>query len=175
MTDTIDTMIDRTIGGIRLTVRTVADYDPDLSWLGRYVDRAKRDRSVPLYSRETGGILMPSSDQWRDERGRIMREPAEYGIGREYRFIELTDAADSLASAVSDARRLESYERGDWGMIGIVAMVYVNGREIGNDSLWGIESDSGRDYLRSVARDVSSEAIAETRACLARLAQAAAS
>lgn len=59
--------------------------------------------------------------------------------------------------------RLARYRRGDFGYVGIVARVLldVDGRdvEIGYDSLWGIESDSGEEYLEDIARELAAEAI----------------
>jgi hypothetical protein len=64
--------------------------------------------------------------------------------------------------------RLDAYERDQWAMIGIVAVVTLDGADIGSSSLWGIEDDSGDRYLRSEARQIAGEAIADARAWIGR-------
>lgn len=54
--------------------------------------------------------------------------------------------------------RLEAYNRGHFGYIGIRAVALVQFKdnltqEISSGGLWGIEDDSDRDYLKTVAEE----------------------
>lgn len=59
--------------------------------------------------------------------------------------------------AAEDQRRIESWRRDEWTFIGIYAEVklIVDGtiQHIRTPGLWGIESDSGKDYFKEVAKD----------------------
>jgi hypothetical protein len=59
--------------------------------------------------------------------------------------------------------RKEAYERGEFGYVGVRAEVrlLVNGtiQEISSPGLWGVESDSGEDYLRDIGKDESATLI----------------
>lgn len=77
----------------------------------------------------------------------------------EYGSVEQAD----YAYALEDWARMEAYERGDWHMVGVVATVYIDGKEVAESSVWGIESDSGEDYLDEVGRDMIFEALTEAR------------
>lgn len=58
----------------------------------------------------------------------------------------------------ADRERLEAYRRGDWHFLGIRARAhiaitrdrYTTHYTLESPGLWGIESDSGEDYLKSV-------------------------
>ena len=60
-------------------------------------------------------------------------------------------------------KRLERFRKGWFEYCGIVARVLldVDGRdvEIGQCSVWGIESDSDAEYLEEIAREMATEAI----------------
>lgn len=47
----------------------------------------------------------------------------------------------------------------DWSYIGIEVSAHRAGVELGTDSMWGIESDTGEDYFTQVAFDLADEAI----------------
>jgi len=53
--------------------------------------------------------------------------------------------------------RLRKFQRGEFGFVGVqaVAEVEIGGimQEITSAGLWGIESDSGEDYFRSVGKE----------------------
>ena len=72
-------------------------------------------------------------------------------------WLDQTD--DQMGDGFEDAarERTEGYRRGDWHMIGIRAYadVYVNGvrQRLTSAGLWGIESDSDEDYLRSIEEE----------------------
>lgn len=70
--------------------------------------------------------------------------------------------ADQAKYRAQDAERLAAFNRGDWYCIGIRAKAVVS-YPCGNGSrrletftssgLWGIESDSDADYIKTVERD----------------------
>jgi len=67
-----------------------------------------------------------------------------------------------LAHALQDYQTLESYNRGDWHMMGIVVKTNApkcslcgHQKEL-QDSLWGIESDAGS-YAEEVISDLVNE------------------
>lgn len=70
-------------------------------------------------------------------------------------------AAERAAYERQDAERLAALYRGDWSFIGIQARaeVFINGvrQHIVSGGLWGIEDDSDRSHLLSVARDESAD------------------
>jgi len=62
--------------------------------------------------------------------------------------------AEDIRAMTEDYKRMESYSRGDWQMLGIVVKMTVNGREAATDSVWGNESDGGDDYLMDCALEL---------------------
>lgn len=74
-------------------------------------------------------------------------------------WLEQTPAElGSITAAVWNHRRLESYKRGDWCLVGIRLAADVvlehNGRTprtitLTTPGLWGVESDSGEEYFRA--------------------------
>jgi len=58
-------------------------------------------------------------------------------------------------------KRIEGLNTNDWWFLGCVVTVYSNNVEVGSDSLWGIESDSGDEYLREIEQDCISNALAQ--------------
>ena len=69
------------------------------------------------------------------------------------------DETGNPESPAQDYARAEAYNRGEWSMLGCVAVATIS-RPCGQGSrrldkltsggLWGVESDSGADYLKSV-------------------------
>ena len=64
-------------------------------------------------------------------------------------------------------RRLRGFGD-DWYNVGVVVKAFKNGVELGDASLWGLESDAGP-YLVEVAHDVAYEAIQEAKITLQHL------
>ncbi len=58
-----------------------------------------------------------------------------------------------------DYRRMEALGRGDWSYVGVIAKaeIQLNGQStiqvLRSGGLWGVESDSGAEYLAEVAKD----------------------
>lgn len=141
------------IEGVR--IETVADESPDLSYLGKYSNSAETEFAID-----------------REERG-------DCGRG-EYRFFNPgsveafnpaaswipADAADKRAhweaamrsNAEADYKRAEAGNAGDWHMVGVIAKAVVRSasgvsQTLRSGGLWGIESDSGAEYIESVKAD----------------------
>lgn len=55
-------------------------------------------------------------------------------------------------------RRKRAYKRDDFAFCGVIVTAYDDDdRETGSASLWGIESDSGREYFCQVANELIEE------------------
>ena len=74
------------------------------------------------------------------------------------------------------AERKAAYMRHEFGYCGIVAEAmiydeYDNAIIVGSCSVWGIESDSGEEYLEETAREMATEAINEAGQYMPALAR----
>lgn len=87
---------------------------------------------------------------------------------REYQYTFHDNGHERMKYALDDWQRLERIERGWICFYGIVAVVELDGAEIGHSSVWGIESDSGDDYFISEARNEICAALAEARQWIGR-------
>lgn len=118
------------------------DYYPDLSYLGEYSDKP--------------------------ENGSIDREEQEGSLRcGEYRYFnpcnyDLSDSKRDIY-ALQDYKRMEDYNKGNWGCIGIYAKCEYQ-IQVGNNKfftihyiqsagLWGIESDSDESYFIEIAEE----------------------
>lgn len=54
------------------------------------------------------------------------------------------------------AARLADYGV-EWHMIGVIVTAYRNGEEIDSASLWGVESDSSKEYIAEIVADLTAE------------------
>jgi hypothetical protein len=76
-------------------------------------------------------------------------------------------AAENAARAVArDFEVLKAWCDDEWWYCGIVVTVTLDGVELGEASVWGIEAnypDSKNEYLSEVANDLLHEAIAEAK------------
>jgi hypothetical protein len=81
--------------------------------------------------------------------------------GREYRFFmpyaggEKPGTDDYRKYGLEDFKRMESYNRGHWHYLGIIAKAEIVSPQgvcqtIRSGGLWGVESDSGHEYLAEV-------------------------
>ncbi len=114
---------------VKIAMETPYDETADLSYLGEYSQKPAQHYID------------------RQERGDMGRHELRYfnfGCG-DLEYIE------------QDYARYEAYNRGDWCAIGVraVAEVMINGvrQKIKSSGLWGIESDSGADYLQETYRE----------------------
>lgn len=70
------------------------------------------------------------------------------------------------------AERIKDYENGGWCWVYVTVACELCGVELYNESLFGIESDSGRDYFNSVANDLSADALSGAKEKLAEMNRA---
>lgn len=122
---------------LSVTLHHDIDSDPDTSYLGEYSNTPDSLAAID-----------------RQERG-------DWGRGV-YRYFNPAMTAIETGNPDSPEqayRRLEAFNRGDWCYLGIYAVAEVQFsnagpiQEIRSGGLWGIESDSDRPYLESVANE----------------------
>lgn len=152
-------------GGFTIRIETMLDDTPDLSWLGEY---SSGRPSFPYWDR-AAGMLVYNERTWREAE----KAAEENGIDRsEHRFIggfqhgpgDGVTARQAYRYCRQDAERLEAYNRGDWHMLGVRAVVSLAGVELGESGgIWGVESDSSEDYIVEVGEDEAGEAISKAR------------
>lgn len=101
--------------------------------------------------------------------GKYSNEPGEFAIenpqgdSRHYLYFNAENVSN-MEEAQQNFERMERYEQGDWGMMGIVAEAELmiphksihptwQIQRISSGGLWGIESDSGESYLKEVEQE----------------------
>lgn len=120
-----------------VVIKTVLDESPDMSHLGEY------SRTYSQADYDAGKVID------RKARGDMGRHEYQY-------FIAALSGKDTgnPDSVEQDYQRFESLNAGHWSMIGIyaVAQIVVGNtcQTIRSGGLYGIESDSGEDYLKQV-------------------------
>jgi hypothetical protein len=146
----LDSSFERTFGPFILTVTIEPDYDVDLSWLGKYISRFEPG----AIDRSFGGSRSLDRNEYRyfmpENPVDVKAESACYskkGMSKH----EANCAARSMI--YTDYEEMEAINNGHKDFIGIVAVVSYDGREIGESSLWGIESDSYEDQMHDVIYD----------------------
>lgn len=78
--------------------------------------------------------------------------------------------SESFESQMTRAiQRTQAWEKGEIYHIGIKAVAYKAGVRLGDDSLWGIESDNSEDYFLQVANELIDGALSEARQTLQSL------
>ncbi len=137
------------------TVEIKQEYDPapDLSWLGEYsakpgpdaVIRASAGRNEHRYWNPAVSL---------DEHFRGWQR---LGYAKADAWLKALECREQ------DYNRMEHFCRGDWAMLGIVAVARLDGMACGEASLYGIESDSG-DYLDETAHEIGHAAACEADA-----------
>lgn len=145
---------------VSVTIRRVAESYADTSYLGEFSDHAKTEFSIDHHKR----VANPhNAFQWFNP-GSVedYNENAEWIKGgtpeqrRQYWHDTMTRNAEL------DYKRMISLENGHWTHIGISAEAEIavpSGPEmaiiqtIHSGGLWGIESDSGREYLESIEQE----------------------
>lgn len=68
----------------------------------------------------------------------------------------------ALSHALHDYNRLLGLFGGNWSFIGVVVKVFVNGIELGQDSLWGIESDD-KEGIKEIEQQCIVEALKDAQ------------
>lgn len=115
---------------------------PDLSFLGEYSDKAKSDLAI---DREAQGDM-----------GR-----------NEFRYFNPTNA-ENKKQAQQDYDRAETYNKGDWCMLGIRAEAQITlgsniVQSITSGGLWGLESDNDKTFFVEEAQNQLNELARELR------------
>jgi hypothetical protein len=125
---------------IKVVVEHKVDDNPDTSWLGEYATHSESNYSIDRSERgEMGrGEYQYFNPNWQNYKGESEENIRKY-CGRDY-------------------RRMEALNAGQWCFIGIIAKAEVVSEQgicqtIRSGGLWGIESDSDKEYLDSVAKD----------------------
>lgn len=120
------------------------------------VEKKSPYQGVPQWGVSTGSEITPTrsvAQKWADLEN-AQRKP----IKRQYTHDEV------IKMVRQDYERMESLNAGNWGFIGIGAQAEIlipnswsdksfNAQMITSGGLWGIESDSDRDYLESVEKE----------------------
>lgn len=75
-------------------------------------------------------------------------------------YLDVPDAAERQKYLAQDAARLAAYKRGDWHYIGVRARATITihdsvdrstwQHDLTSCGLWGVESDSGEEYIRKI-------------------------
>jgi hypothetical protein len=84
--------------------------------------------------------------------------------------VEAESKEDKIKYAIRDFERMEDCNRGYWSPVGCVVTMLIEGEEVAYASLWGIESDSEKEYLKEVEEDLISECISDAKKNSAALA-----
>jgi len=170
MDDVLEHRTLHSIGNVEVKVKRIADYDTDLSWLGEFCQYREPQTEEQKLVHLATKLVLDHHGIWRDERGRIAPAPEDYRHSRNYQYSFHDNGHDKIRYAVHDSRRLQDFNDGSLGCIGVVASVLVDGVEVGNASLWGIDSDSGEEYIVDTEREEAREALKEARKWLGRRA-----
>lgn len=137
-------------------VKRILDDTPDSSCTGEYTDNAE-DWSICRCCGEY--VANCDEDHNFPEKGREYRFFTPYACG------EKTGSPDYQKYGKQDYNRMESLNRGDWCFIGIIAEAEISYPVTGSSNghrrlesfssggLWGIESDSGDDYLERMENE----------------------
>ena len=144
--------------GFSLRAEVQADDDADFSFLGEFTRNwAPGAIHHDYLDSMTFDWFVPTSTE--DEHFRGLRQ-MKYG----------RRAAHELARSYvrQDYKRLREYGV-YWWSVGIVVTVSRAGIELGDASVWGIESDSDEGYLTEMALDLVGDALEQARAALERL------
>lgn len=136
-----------------ITIKQTVDESPDLSTLGQFTDTAD-EWAIVREGEHAGEYVANLPDEAElPQRGR------EYRFFKPYAGGEKEGTDDYQKYGLQDWERAEGLGRGDWCYVGISARLeYTNGpagivQTLRSGGLWGVESDSGADYLASVAKE----------------------
>jgi hypothetical protein len=154
--------------GFTVKVYHIDDHIGDTSYLGACVAEPTK---YPAWDRAKRRVLWHHRD-WSHH-----KDAAPDWDRREYRYVH--DFQDTAGVTRREAEkyirqnvaRLESY--GDaWTFVGIVAKAYRADIKLGEDAIWGVESDSGL-YLAQLGEEMARGALLAAREALDRLCGAA--
>jgi hypothetical protein len=168
---------------LKVEILTRADTDPDTSYIGEYTDTWKLgamvvhsgefvadiERREAILERLQACDVPALAEAWQNRAAKLGPQWDDLNSiperGREYCFFlpyaggESPDSKEYRRNARQDYDRMQGLSRGDWSFVGIQARAEVTlpgsdvVQRLTSGGLWGIESDSGADYLAEVERD----------------------
>lgn len=92
-----------------------------------------------------------------------------YDCGREHRFYYMSEnytdetEENKVKYMLQDHKRYEHLFDGYWYYMGFIVKVLVSGQEVAEASVWGIESDGGREFHNEVWGDLIGECFSNIR------------
>lgn len=141
------------IGSYTIELKKEIDPYPDLSWLGEYSNQPGPSAITRVNA---------TSNQYRYWNPAISLDE-EFQSWHRLGYSKVDAWLKALEWRDFTYNRMESYNRGDWVMMGITATARLGTMHCGESSLWGIESDSG-DYLNEMAPELAQSAANEATA-----------
>jgi hypothetical protein len=176
----------------RVIMHRVGDSDPDLSYLGEYSNQAG-PHAIATFGPEQGDeaicyecaeAILYHDGEWHHGTFRTIEdeddfdhtpEPDDnYHGGRahqagKYRYFNPSNRGEGLSDdeaatcRYADFQRMESYNEGQWSMVGVYAQasIVVAGiiQTVQSGGLWGIESDSDESYFAEIEKEELSELV----------------
>jgi hypothetical protein len=139
---------------VEITVYNEHDLYPDTSWLGEFFDTPQPD------SIKTDRQLWIGETFYNDSAYYVpMNSLAEARTWyTEHGYSKHDAYTQARAQTLASMHRLLDYHNDQWDLISLGAVVTVNGAEIGEDWIGGVESDSG-DYLDELTNELIDNAI----------------
>jgi hypothetical protein len=134
---------------IEIKIKKEVDTSPDVSFIGEYIDQEE----LWAISRKHGKYV---ANLTKEERREVQSQGREYRFFRPYAAGEKVGSKDYKKYGKRDYERMESLNNGDWCFMGVWAEAYIQTHKGGiiqtvrSCGLWGIESDGGDDYMRSI-------------------------
>lgn len=136
------------------TVRleTVADESPDMSFLGKYSNSAETEFAI---DREERGDCARNEYRYFNPGSVEKFNPAASWIPADVADKHTHWEAAMRSNAEADYKRAESGNAGQWSMVGVIAKAVVRSasgvtQTLRSGGLWGVESDSSKEYLAEV-------------------------
>lgn len=183
----------RTAGPLRFLIEWFYDVDGDTSWLGEPTSKPNWDGAV--YDLWTDHLKIGDTWYDENGRALTESDYEEleaHGDSRKHRYVdgfqhsgtagafagcdtkqcqEAIDKYGSLDQAnrsyiFADVKRLKAYWSNHWWMTGCRVTLTVDGEELAQYSLWGIESDSDDAYTKEVEAEQISECKAQALSSL---------
>lgn len=141
--------------GLQFEVTFKVDEYPDLSWIGEYTDRY------------TDGAINTFTMQ-----GYVDHSKYKYFVAcqsfserlsglRKYHLSERTARIAAAKELLDDYKLYESYNNGEWYMQGVIVTAYLDGVKVDSNSLWGVESNAGDEFMQEIVDDLVSQIMYE--------------
>lgn len=141
-------------------VKWIVDDSPDLSYIGKYCDDCPGAIDISKFRQvESGhlGFFLSANNSKYSKKG------WDHVDGKtKYKLIKKHGSLKNVTRsyAIADFKRMEAFEKGEWEMRGCSVTVRI-GKTEESDSLWGIESDSEKKYMKEVEKDCTANALSK--------------